>query len=70
MERQQCLNWPWEKKVSDHRREEALHRLVSLYGRDDAVIQRAVASLWDEAYEAGRLQALDELQDRFCVCMK
>jgi hypothetical protein len=26
--------------------------------------------LWDEAFEAGRLAALDELQDRFCVCMK
>lgn len=70
MEEQQCLNWPWEKHVSNHRREEALQRVVSLYGRDDEAIQRAVASLWDEAFEAGRLEALDELQDRFCVCMK
>jgi hypothetical protein len=29
-----------------------------------------LASLWDEAFEQGRLAALDELQDRFCVCMK
>jgi hypothetical protein len=56
--------------VSDQRRNEALQRVVSLCGRDDEAIQRAVASLWDEAFEAGRLEALDELQDRFCVCMK
>ena len=60
----------WETTVGDQRREDALQRVVSLCGRDDDVIQRAVASLWDEAFEAGRLEALDELQDRFCVCMK
>jgi hypothetical protein len=49
---------------------EALQRVVTLCGRDDEAIQRAVASLWDDAFEAGRLEALDELQDRFCVCMK
>jgi len=26
--------------------------------------------VWDAAFEEGRLNALDELQDRFCVCMK
>ena len=56
--------------MSDRRREEALQRVVSLCPGDDEVIRRAVASLWDEAFEAGRLEALDELQDRFCVCMK
>jgi hypothetical protein len=56
--------------VSDQRREEALQRVVSLCRRDDEAIQRAVSSLWDEAFAAGRLEALDELQDRFCVCMK
>ena len=56
--------------VSDQRRNEALQRVVWLCGRDDEAIQRAVASLWDEAFEAGRFEALDELQDRFCVCMK
>lgn len=61
---------PWEKKVSDQQREEALQRVVSLCARDDEVFRRAVASLWDEAFETGRLEALDELQDRLCVCMK
>jgi len=56
--------------VSDRRREEAVQRVVSRCGRDDDTIRLAVASLWDEAFEAGRLEALDELQDRFCVCMK
>jgi len=56
--------------VSNQRRKEAMQRVVSLCPRDDEVIRRAVASLWDEAFEAGRLEALDELQDRFCVCMK
>ena len=56
--------------MSDQRRDEALQRVVSLCGRDDEAVQAAVASLWDEAFEAGRLEALDELQDRFCTCMK
>lgn len=59
-----------ETTVIDQRREHALQRVVSLSVRDDEAMQRAVASLWDEAFEAGRLEALDELQDRFCVCMK
>ena len=59
-----------ETTVSDQRREKALQRVISLCGRDDEAMRRAVASLWDEAFEAGRLEALDELQDRFCVCMK
>ena len=65
-----CLDWPWEMTVSDQRRQEALQRVVSLCGRNDEIVQRAVVSLWDEAFEAGRLEALDELQDRLCVCMK
>ena len=56
--------------MSDQRKEDAVQRVVSLYGRDDEVVQRAVMSVWDQAFEAGRLEALDELQDRFCVCMK
>jgi hypothetical protein len=29
-----------------------------------------LGQLWDLAFEQGRLAALDEFQDRFCVCMK
>lgn len=35
-----------------------------------AAPSEVLASLWDEAFEQGKLAALDELQDRFCVCMK
>jgi hypothetical protein len=56
--------------ASDQRRDEALNRVLSLCGHDDEAIKHAVTSLWDEAFEAGRIEALDELQDRFCVCMK
>ncbi|HEY7323727.1 MAG TPA: hypothetical protein VH520_02780 [Streptosporangiaceae bacterium] len=56
--------------MSDQRRDEALNRVLSLCGHDDEAIKHAVTSLWDEAFEAGRIEALDELQDRFCVCMK
>ena len=46
--------------------EQAARRL----GRDDQVSRQVLGSLWDEAFEQGRLAALDEFQDRFCVCMK
>jgi hypothetical protein len=39
-------------------------------GRDDQASRQALGRLWDEAFDQGRLAALDELQDRFCVCMK
>jgi hypothetical protein len=32
--------------------------------------RQALSQLWDLAFDQGRLDALDELQDRFCVCMK
>lgn len=38
--------------------------------RQDEASQNMISLLWDEAFEEGRLAALDELQDRFCVCMK
>ena len=46
--------------------EQAARRL----GRDDQAFRQVLGSLWDEAFEQGRLAALDEFQDRFCVCMK
>ena len=36
----------------------------------DQVSLQALGSLWDAAFDQGRLAALDELQDRFCVCVK
>jgi len=39
-------------------------------GHTDDAVPQALADLWDAAFQAGRLAALDEFQDRFCVCMK
>ncbi len=56
--------------VSEQDRAQAVERAARLLGRGDQAAWQALASLWDEAFEQGRLDALDELQDRFCVCMK
>jgi hypothetical protein len=58
--------------VSSRVREEAVRRaaLALSCGRDDQASLRVLEAVWDEAFEEGRLAALDELQDRLCVCMK
>jgi hypothetical protein len=48
----------------------AVERVARRLGRDDQVSRQVLGTLWDEAFEQGRLAALDEFQDRFCVCMK
>jgi transcriptional regulator GlxA family with amidase domain len=54
----------------EQRRTQAVARVARLVGRDDGAFRLAMQGLWDGAFEEGRLAALDELQDRFCVCMK
>ena len=49
---------------------QALARAARMLGRDDEAFRLALGQVWDAAFEDGRLAALDELQDRFCVCMK
>jgi hypothetical protein len=56
--------------MSEQRRAQAVLTLARLAGREDEEYLRALDGLWSEAFEAGRLAALDEFQDRFCVCMK
>ena len=56
--------------MSEQGKDQAVERAARLLGRDDQASRRALGSLWDEAFDQGRLAALDELQDRFCVCMK
>ena len=48
----------------------ALAGAVQVLGLHGAVAEDVLGKLWDESFEQGRLPALDELQDRFCVCMK
>lgn len=59
-----------EMMVSGQDRALAVERAARLIGRDDQASRQALGSLWDEAFDKGRLATLDELQDRFCVCMK
>jgi len=59
-----------ELTVGEQDRAQAVEQVAGLLGRDDQAARQALASLWDEAFDQGRLAALDELQDRFCVCMK
>jgi hypothetical protein len=59
-----------EMTVSGPDRAQAVERAARLIGRNDQASRQALGSLWDEAFDMGRLATLDELQDRLCVCMK
>lgn len=54
-----------EMTVSGQDRAQAVERAARLIGRDDQASRQALGSLWDEAFDKGRLVTLDELQDRF-----
>ena len=56
--------------VTGQDKAQAVEQAARRLGRDDQAVWQALDSLWDEAFDSGRLAALDELQDRFCVCMK
>jgi hypothetical protein len=56
--------------MDGEQRAAALAGAVQALGLDGAVAEDVLSRLWDESFEQGRLAALDELQDRFCVCMK
>jgi hypothetical protein len=58
------------KTMDEQQRARAVDAVARQLGRDDAVALRLLTDLWDAAFEEGRLAALDEFQDRFCVCMK
>ena len=60
----------WEVAMSQEQKAQALAQAAGLLGRDDDAGIQVLSQLWDAAFEGGRLDALDELQDRFCVCMK
>jgi len=59
-----------ETTVTGQDKARAVQQAARLLGRDEQAAWQALGSLWDAAFDAGRLAALDELQDRFCVCMK
>jgi hypothetical protein len=49
---------------------QTLTRAARILARDDEEFRLTLSQVWEAAFETGRLSALDELQDRFCVCMK
>ena len=56
--------------MGELQRSQAAAAAAQRLGRADAESLLALSELWDAAFEEGRLAALDEFQDRFCVCMK
>jgi hypothetical protein len=56
--------------VTGQDKAQAVEQAARMLGRDDQAAWQALGCMWDEAFDSGRLAALDELQDRFCVCMK
>ena len=56
--------------MNDELKAAALARAEQTLGVYGAVVADVLGRLWEESFEHGRLAALDELQDRFCVCMK
>jgi hypothetical protein len=50
--------------------EQVIAAAADRLGLAPATAREALHVLWESAFAEGRLAALDELQDRFCVCMK
>ena len=61
----------WEvMAINEEQKATALASAVHALSLDGAVAEDVLGRLWYESFERGRLAALDELQDRFCVCMQ
>lgn len=58
------------KQMYEQQRTQAVALAAEELGRGDEESVRVLAQMWEAAFEEGRLAALDEFQDRFCVCMK
>jgi len=56
--------------MTEQEKQDALARAADLLGEQSAAARQVLSQFWDLAFDQGRLAALDELQDRFCVCMK
>jgi hypothetical protein len=59
-----------ETGMNDENKAAALARAGQALGQDGVLAADVLGRLWEESFEQGRLAALDELQDRLCVCMK
>jgi hypothetical protein len=57
-------------EMDEQQKQDALTYAADRLGGQSSATRQVLSQLWDLAFEQGRLAALDELQDRFCVCMK
>jgi hypothetical protein len=64
------IAWWREAYVNEQAKQDAVATAATFLGGLSPAAEQALAQLWDAAFEEGRLAALDELQDRLCVCMK
>jgi hypothetical protein len=60
----------FEQMMRPQQKARAVAQAAERLGRPDEATGQVLADLWDAAFGEGRLAALDEFQDRFCVCMK
>jgi hypothetical protein len=56
--------------MSGQQKQDELAQAADLLSEHSAAARQVLGQLWDLVFEQGQLAALDELQDRFCVCMK
>ncbi len=56
--------------MNEQAKQDAVATAATFLGVLSPAAEQALTQLWDAAFEEGRLAALDELQDRLCVCMK
>jgi len=65
-----ALQRQWAEQRSRAIAESARRLGCTTENEHDEAMTAELAGIWDRAFEAGRLAALDEFQDRFCVCMR
>lgn len=56
--------------MDEKEKQRALAEAADRLTHSPAATLQILGEFWDRAFFAGRLAALDELQDRLCVCMK
>jgi hypothetical protein len=64
------IRWKEENTGMNTAKDVAVERAALSLGLAGESALAGLRQLWDAAYEQGKLDALDELTPRFCVCMK
>jgi hypothetical protein len=56
--------------MNEQAKHDAVANAAAVLGVHTPAAEQTLSHLWEVAFQEGRLAALDELQDRLCVCMK